>query len=282
MPPQNDLLTDEQWFLRGAFNLIDHTLHDRIPAAREAERALVGRMALYFLEKKRKNPDYEHNDILSFFGFCERNIDRSRAQILQDLWVLYMLGEKNGGFFVEFGACDGLSLSNTHLLEEHYGWTGILAEPNHSWHEALAANRTARISHACVADVSGAKVEFLATDEMPELSRMADIVPNDIHERNGNRAKASRYQVPSISLLDLLREHDAPPVIDYLSVDTEGSEFEILSAFDFDAYRFRLITVEHAGEQIKREKIKELLHSKGYSRWIPLLTRWDDWYVGEL
>ena len=71
-----------------------------------------------------------------------------------------------------------------------------------------------------------------------------------------------------------------PDVIDYLSIDTEGSELEILQTFDFDAYKFRLITVEHAGEKEKREKICSLLESKGYNRWLPILSRWDDWYIG--
>lgn len=274
------LLTDQPWFSREALNLIDHTLHGRRDEAYALEQFLVAQMSLHFLDHERADPNYAHAGVLSFFGFCERNIGRSYAQILQDLWVLYMLAEKRKGFFVEFGACDGKKLSNTLLLEQSYDWTGILAEPNKSWHKDLAANRSAQISKLCVAAQSNKRVSFWATDDKPELSRIASIIPDDVHEHNGNRDNGTKYMVRTISLLDLLRRHKAPELIDYLSIDTEGSEYEILQAFDFSQYSFRLITVEHAGETKKREQIRELLLSHGYSQWLPLLTRWDDWYVG--
>ncbi len=282
MPHDHDLLAAEPWFSRTVMNLIDHSLHGRTSAAQESQRQLIASMTLYFLDKRREDFDRSTKDILSFFGFCERNLERSHSQILQDLWVLYMLAEKREGFFVEAGACDGLSLSNTLLLEKNYGWSGILAEPNQDWHAALENNRSARISHFCLAAESNKNVDFLATNDRPELSRIADIVPNDVHERNGNRANAKHYKVPTISLTDLLCQCEAPKYIDYLSLDTEGSEFEILRTFDFDEYKFGLITVEHAGEETKREAIRKVLVSKGYNHWLPVLTRWDDWYVGDI
>jgi hypothetical protein len=61
---------------------------------------------------------------LAFIEFCAAHALRSRAQLMQDLFVLYMLGSKRGGFFVEFGATDGVNISNTLLLERDFGWTG--------------------------------------------------------------------------------------------------------------------------------------------------------------
>ena len=65
-----------------------------------------------------------------FLAYSFLNRHESKSQILQDLWVSYELGEKQDGFFVEFGATNGLANSNTWLLEKKYGWKGILAEPN--------------------------------------------------------------------------------------------------------------------------------------------------------
>lgn len=190
-----------------------------------------------------------------------------------------MLDSKRDGYFVEFGACDGHLLSNTRLLEQSYRWRGLLAEPNPVWHDALRKNRHVGISTDCVAARSGETVDFISTDKMPELSRMAEIVPKDIHERNGNRDQQTLYQVNTISLNDLLETHQAPDVIDYLSVDTEGSEYEILKNTDFKRYRFKLITVEHAGETEKRDAIFSLLNGHGYQRRLMNMSRWDDWYV---
>lgn len=275
----DDLLSKKPWFSRAVLNMIDHSLHGRVERAQESERALINHLIIHLLDTEKNNNNFAYKSQLSFYGFCQRNLQHSNSQILQDLWVLYMLSEKRDGYFVEFGACDGSLLSNTKLLEESYGWTGILAEPNPVWQTDLAANRKAEISNLCVAARSHETVDFLSIDNLPELSRVLDIVPDDVHERNGNRDQQTHYRVETISLLDLLDKHNAPKVIDYLSLDTEGSEFEILNAFDYDAYKFRLITVEHAGETSKREKICQLLEENGYHRWLPELTRWDDWYV---
>ncbi len=66
---------------------------------------------------------------IEFLAFATKMAPYSNAQLLQDLWVLYELKEKRHGYFVEFGACDGISLSNTLLLEKTFGWQGALAEP---------------------------------------------------------------------------------------------------------------------------------------------------------
>ena len=64
----------------------------------------------------------------------------------------------------------------------------------------------------------------------------------DLDEHASARSDGKIYEVTTLTLLELLQKYDAPKVIDYLSIDTEGSEFDILEAFDFDAYQFRVIT----------------------------------------
>ncbi|HMP30954.1 MAG TPA: FkbM family methyltransferase, partial [Saprospiraceae bacterium] len=82
----------------------------------------------------------------------------------------------------------------------------------------------------------------------------------------------------TISLVDLLDEYNAPLEIDFLSIDTEGSEFDILNCFNFEKYTFKVIVVEH-NYTPNREKIKNLLESKRYKRVLMNVSQWDDWYL---
>ena len=84
--------------------------------------------------------------------------------------------------------------------------------------------------------------------------------------------------VDTVSLNDLLAEHGAPASIDYLSVDTEGSEFDILETFDFAKYQVRVITVEHNFKPDARESIQRLLESNGFRREFEIFSKGDDWY----
>ena len=85
---------------------------------------------------------------------------RSRSQYGQDVFVLSELGFPRKGFFVEFGAYDGVTFSNTHLLEKELDWSGILAEPASCCHADLAANRTCMIEHGCVWRESDTQLSF--------------------------------------------------------------------------------------------------------------------------
>lgn len=210
-----------------------------------------------------------------FLAYVLRNVNHSRAQLCQDLFALFMTGGKRGGYFVEFGATNGMLLSNTYLLEAEYEWSGILAEPAKSWHEALHKNRGCAIDERCVWKSSGEQLEFNEVNE-GELSTIADFSGSDGHQQS--RKYGKRYMVETVSLNELLEDHGAPGVIDYMSVDTEGAEFEILSHFDFSRHDVRMISVEH-NYTPERERLNELLKSKGYARVFERFSQWDDWYV---
>jgi hypothetical protein len=82
-----------------------------------------------------------------------------------------------------------------------------------------------------------------------------------------------------VSLNDLLIRHGAPTAIDYMSVDTEGSEFIILNAFDFQRYQIKVLTVEHNYCDPDRQQIFDLLTSNNYIRILEPFSKFDDWYV---
>ncbi|NCG23063.1 MAG: hypothetical protein GWP47_02885 [Actinobacteria bacterium] len=108
-----------------------------------------------------------------------------------------------------------------------------------------------------------------------ELSTLSKFTESDRHAKA--RAGGVTYDVETISLNDLLAKYQCPRRIDYLSIDTEGSEFEILEHFDFSSYEISVITVEH-NYTPKREKMFQLLSTKGFRRMFVSLSKWDDWY----
>ena len=211
-------------------------------------------------------------DLTSFFTA----LGKSKSQLRQDLFVLVELNFLEGGYFVEFGATNGVDLSNTYLLEQGFSWRGILAEPARVWHEELQKNRPlASIESSCVWRDSTSTLAFNETFPA-SLSTIDNFSQSDLHA--SAREIGTHYEVHSISLMDMLKKHGAPQQIDYLSIDTEGSEFEILSAFDFSKYSFRTVTIEHNFTE-NREKICDLLTTHGYQRRYESISDFDDWYV---
>ncbi|MEI6334673.1 MAG: FkbM family methyltransferase [Methylococcaceae bacterium] len=202
---------------------------------------------------------------------------RSVSQLGQDIWVLQKTGFKNNGYFVEFGATDGVLLSNSWLLEKEFGWQGICAEPNPKFFEQLKINRNCHVSPACITGQSGKKIEFILADAYGGSQEYAD---DDQHsdKRSAYRAAGHVVSLTGISLNDFLEHHKAPREIDYLSIDTEGSEFEILENFPFDQWNIRLLTIEHNFTE-RRADIRILMERHNYRC---TEQQWDDWYELEM
>ncbi len=210
-----------------------------------------------------------------FVRLCAANMS-TPAQIYQDLFVLFQLRLRKGGFFVEFGATNGVSLSNTLLLERNFGWRGILAEPGRRWHQKLRDNRTCMIDTRCVWSRTGGEIEFLDA-QYGELSTVKGFEDRDFNR--ADRVRNMIYPVETVSLNDLLSRHNAPMDIDYISIDTEGTELEILNAFDFTSRRVKIFTVEHNFVVADRENIRHLMERNGFTRMFEGFSKWDDWYI---
>lgn len=231
----------------------------------------------------KQDPVRKNDENIIFFGHCLSLVNKSYAQNYQDVWALYENNFKRDGYFVEFGGTDGLTSSNSYLLAKSYNWSGIIAEPNPIWHEKLSENRNESgtiISHECVYTESGKTLDFLAVEDA-DLSTIQGYGKDDEH--SSKREKGSVIQVNTITLLDLLKNNKAPSNIDYISVDTEGSEYEILKTF-FDAnkeYNVKAFTVEHNFNVDFRVNLFKLMRDNGYTRRFVEFSRWDDFYVKE-
>lgn len=180
-----------------------------------------------------------------------------------DFWVLDKTNYKHNGYFVDLGAGDGVTGSNTFLLEKFYKWDGIVCDPNPQFLKSLCGARDCTICDLAVWSESGKilNYQFLADQRnfygWNFRSGIVDRVsPTDI--------KFRKHKVYSISLNDLLDLYNAPTDIDYVKLDVEGSEVDILSTFDFTKYNVGLFTVESDTDS-NRKKVIDILHKHGYT-----------------
>jgi FkbM family methyltransferase len=196
------------------------------------------------------------------------------SQLGQDLEIIKKYNHKKGGFFLEIGASDGIQMSNTYLLEKHYDWKGICVEPIPHKYELLCKNRpNSFCSNEAVYNESDKEVVFDIANNCNMASGISEHI--DCHRDYVNSNKTT-IVVRTITMNDLLEKYGAPRFIEYLSLDTEGSEYEILKATDFDKYTFGYIDVEHNYFEPRRTEIRELLLSKGYV--YIRENHWDDCY----
>ncbi len=202
----------------------------------------------------------------------------SPSQMGQDALALLLSGSGQSKFFVEAGACDGYFSSNTWLLETQHHWSGILCEPGRVWHEKLLSTRNCKIDTRVIWSTSGETLKFRET-ELPNLSTVEGFTEADMHA--ASRRRGLTYEVMSVSLVGLLVENESPDYIDFLSLDTEGTEFEILSKFPFERYEFGLIACEH-NNTTSKIAIQELLTRNGYEYLDELasISLGDAWFVG--
>ena len=185
----------------------------------------------------------------------------SFSQLGQDLKVVRSYNSLHGGFFIELGASDGIEFSDTYLLETKYNWRGICVEPIPKRYEELCRNRP---NSSCCNDAIYSESTTVTFDIANSYDLLSGISKHiDTHKRDVDSDK-TQIEVNTITLNTLLERYNAPSFIHYMSLDTEGSELEILKSVDLQKYTFGLIDVEHNYIEPRRSQIRDLLTSNGY------------------
>lgn len=174
----------------------------------------------------------------------------------------------DGGFYVELGANDGASQSNTYYFELKRGWRGVLVEPaphNYLKCQELRGRNNAVHCNACVRFGFEEKfVEIKYADLMSvSVGMNSDLDSVDAHIDAGTDARTKTFSFGAIArpLNDILRDSNAPKTIDVLSLDVEGAEREVLLGVDHDEFRFKFMLIECRDV----DKVKEILEPAGYS-----------------
>jgi FkbM family methyltransferase len=191
--------------------------------------------------------------------YCTPKTIHVQSQYGQDIFVESVLGGKRKGTFLEVGALDGITASNTYYLEKALGWTGILIEANPQYYALLAKNRSqCQCVQSCISDTSET-VEFVDHGGLSGIKGQLSVQHT---ESTGNAPVIRLPTEPLQAVLDKLQTHH----LDYLSVDTEGSELSVLKSVDYSHTDITLIGVEVNYRDYDRsfKPLSDFLQRKGY------------------
>ena len=176
------------------------------------------------------------------------------------------------GFFVELGANDGIKQSNTFYFEKNLGWNGVLIEPIKTKYLKCLKYRSPKnyfYNNACVGiNFKRDKIKMIYSDLMSSIDdkKIINKIDAKKHAKDGEKyllknEKIEEFWVSTRTLNDILQEVNTPKLIDFLSLDVEGSELEVLNGIDFRVYNFKFILVESRDD----DEIIKYLSNKNYN-----------------
>ncbi|MEB2784737.1 FkbM family methyltransferase [Algoriphagus persicinus] len=199
------------------------------------------------------------------------------SQYQQDKFIdkVIFAGKKNG-FFVDIGAYDGITINNTIFFEKFRNWTGLCIEPNPKVFPQLKRSRSCKVFNCCIGDFTGVSVFLHVTGESEMLSglknsydpRHIDRIEREVLKNDGKIREISVEVKPLSYFLNIEQK------IDFLSIDTEGNEFEILKTIDFSKIEIYSISIEN---NYKNSEIEDYLSTKGFLKICSLVC--DEIYV---
>ena len=172
---------------------------------------------------------------------------------------------KRNGIFVDIGAYDGIELSNSYFFEKHLEWKGLCVEPIPSVFNKLIKNRNCFCEQVAAWKENDIKKFKIIEGYSETLSGLIDSYEYEHKKRIDSEIKAfnQKYIEIEIQCIDinlLLSKHDLYN-IDFLSIDTEGSEIEILKKLDFSKFKIDYISVEN---NYNNSEIREILKKANF------------------
>jgi Methyltransferase FkbM domain len=175
------------------------------------------------------------------------------SQFRQDELVSRLLQGKRNGYFIDLAANDAVRISNTYALETSFDWNGLCIEPNPVYWTGLSY-RKCHVVAAIVGNQTMEEISFrYPRAKAPQGGILGQQFDNKSDQWNEGHPRFS------VSLLDIFERFHVPPVIDYISLDIEGAEDQVMSSFPFARYRFDLMSVERPSPNLSN-----LLLSHGY------------------
>jgi len=180
--------------------------------------------------------------------------------ILED--IIYKKYENQfNGFYVDIGANDGRTQSNTFLLETKNNWSGLLIEPSIKWKDTLCSIRPNSIIENCA--ITNYNGKILGDFDGSLMSSVnGERLYNDILINGGIKKNINTVEVDCYTLTELCKKHNIKN-IDLCSIDVEGHEYQTLEGIDFNYLNIKCFVIEVYNHE--EEKIFNLFKSKNYN-----------------
>jgi len=199
-------------------------------------------------------------DICNKFNINDYNNVKFYSQQDEDKYIIqYLLKEKiNDGVFLEIGACDGVLYSNTKTLEDYFGFTGILIEPQLNYYNQLIKNRKkCKCYNYAVTNKDDEYIDFIGDNAEGGIV-------NNINTDLNKFTHWTPYKVKNEKMKNIIEKSNFK-YIDIMIIDVEGSEFELLQSIDFNFPIFCIIIEAHSTEQEKNKIFGNYLLLKGFT-----------------
>ena len=189
------------------------------------------------------------------------------AQHGQDYYVdkLFLDKKLKKGTFVEVGALRGKEYSNTWYFEKAYDWTGILIEAEEKYYNELKKNRPLSKVYKKAACGTGVERVKFASSTVFGWGGIFKYYDDSIWKKKVRNIQ----EVECVQLNDILEENNMKH-IDYMTIDVEGAELEIIKSIDFDRFNITYLQVErvvHNEEQIiSKYLLQEHMKEQNYEK----------------
>ncbi len=178
-----------------------------------------------------------------------RRLTRKRRYAIHNLDILLeTFMDYRNGFFIEVGANDGLSQSNTRYFEQYKGWRGLLIEAIPDLADKCKKNRPKSIVENYALVGNDYPLDYIEI----HYCNLMSVIENDVVELNKHiqdgqklfpKEKTYTVKVPAITLSEMLEKHKISK-IDLLSLDVEGFEANVLKGLDLEKYRPKFLLIE--------------------------------------
>jgi FkbM family methyltransferase len=198
----------------------------------------------------------------------------SYAQRFEDLYLLRCFGAQPDGFYIDVGAGHPVH-DNVSFAFYLKGWHGITVEPNPALSRLSQAVRPRDHGYQVLVGEAAGQATFYLVEDFHGLSTM-----NEAHARAAGRefGKAFETLTLPVTTLRALCEQHAPAAIDFLKVDVEGAEREVLLGGDWQRFRPKVVVVEALAPYTQApawDAFEPFLSGHGYRHvWFDTLNRY--------